>query len=101
LQTAAACVLRHDDPSPPLPFPLVIKPVAEGSTLGLFICRTPQDWPAARAAAIARGRVCMVESFVPGRELTVAFIVSGTAEPGGPLMPLPAIEIIPAEGLYD
>lgn len=101
LPTAAACVLRHDDPSPPLPFPLVIKPVAEGSTIGLFICRTPADWPAARAAAIASGRVCMVETFVPGRELTVAFIASGTAEPGASLIPLPAIEIIPAEGLYD
>lgn len=107
LATAPACILRPDDPAPPLPFPLVIKPVAEGSTIGLFICRSEDDWPAARAAALASERICMVESFVRGREITVPFVVGeeGIREEesgrSGALMVLPAIEIVPAEGLYD
>jgi D-alanine-D-alanine ligase len=79
-----------------MPPPYVIKPVTEGSSVGVFIVdedheHPPQeltrpDWP--------YGEEVMVEKFVAGRELTCA--VRGSE-------PLGIIEILPAEGLgfYD
>lgn len=88
----------------PLPFPVVLKPVHEGSTVGLFVCSSVDDWARARArideqrASGVDERVYMIEPCAqrPGgrkaRELTVG-IIDGQA--------LPVIEITPAEGLYD
>lgn len=78
-----------------MPPPYVIKPVTEGSSVGVFIVRedhahppqelTRADWP--------YGAV-MVERYVGGRELTCAVLGD---------RPLGIIEIVPAEGLgfYD
>ncbi len=56
----------------PLPRPYVVKPVNEGSSVGVTILREGDN----RRAEIARtwrfDRRIMAESFVPGRELTVA-----------------------------
>jgi D-alanine-D-alanine ligase len=56
----------------PLPRPYVVKPVNEGSSVGVTILRAGDN----RRAEIARGwkfdRRIMAEAFVPGRELTVA-----------------------------
>lgn len=55
----------------PLPLPYVVKPVNEGSSVGVHIIRGGDN----RRADIARewrfGRTAMVEEFIPGRELTV------------------------------
>jgi D-alanine-D-alanine ligase len=92
VRTAPACAMNGRDAEPPLALPVVVKPVHEGSTIGLYVCRTAAQWREAHARSVASGRVCMVEPFVKGRELTVG-VVAGEA--------LPIIEIIPAEGLYD
>lgn len=76
----------------PLPLPVVVKPVHEGSTVGLYVCRTEGEWLAAHEASARSGKPCMIEPFIPGREITVG-LVDGR--------PLPIIEITPAEGLYD
>jgi D-alanine-D-alanine ligase len=56
----------------PLPLPYVVKPVNEGSSVGVEIIRDGDN----RRAAIARGwkydRRIMAEAYIPGRELTVA-----------------------------
>ncbi len=56
----------------PLPRPYVVKPVNEGSSVGVTILRAGDN----RRAEIARtwryDRRIMAESYVPGRELTVA-----------------------------
>ncbi len=87
-----SAVFDPDDGVCPLELPVVVKPVKEGSTIGLFVCRTRDEWDAAHAATAARARPAMVEPFIRGREITVA-IVAGEA--------LPIIEIAPADGLYD
>ncbi len=55
----------------PLPLPYVIKPVNEGSSVGVYIVKTGDN----RRAEIARnwrhGDAILTERFVPGRELTV------------------------------
>jgi D-alanine-D-alanine ligase len=50
----------------------VIKPVNEGSSVGVEIMREGGNRRAAVAAAWSYGPQAMVEEFIPGRELTVA-----------------------------
>ena len=55
----------------PLPVPYVIKPLNEGSSVGVEIIRAGDNRRAAVAAGWRFGRTAMVEEFIPGRELTV------------------------------
>ena len=76
--------------------PYVIKPPAEGSSVGVYIVREDQEHPPQElnSADWALGEELMVERFIPGRELTCA--VMGEEALG-------VIEIRPADGLafYD
>ena len=74
--------------------PYVLKPVAEGSSVGIFIVREDQehppqeltrpDWP--------HGEFLLAEKYIAGRELTCA-VVDGA--------PTGVIDIVAAEGWYD
>lgn len=92
VNAAISAVLDPDDPVCPMPLPVVVKPIREGSTVGLFICRSLDDWRRAHAMSAASGRQCMIEPYVEGRELTVG-VVGDEA--------LPIIEIVAPGGLYD
>jgi D-alanine-D-alanine ligase len=72
--------------------PLVVKPRAEGSTLGVSIVRQRKEIAAALARAFKFDPTCLVEEYIPGREIAVA-VVDGKA--------LGAIEIRPHRGFYD
>lgn len=72
--------------------PLVVKPNAEGSTVGLTIVRHPSEIDAALEKAALHGGPILIEQFVEGRELTVA-IVGEEA--------FPIVEIEPKSGFYD
>jgi len=80
----------------PIEPPYVIKPPAEGSSVGVYIVREDQANPPQElnSADWALGEELMVERYIPGRELTCA--VMGEEALG-------VIEIRPAEGLsfYD
>jgi D-alanine-D-alanine ligase len=60
--------------SDPLPRPFVVKPVNEGSSVGVHILQAGDN----RRAAIARewrfGGTVLVEEYIPGRELTVGVL---------------------------
>jgi len=83
-------------------FPFVIKPAAEGSSVGVTIVRKPAQ--AAGAFRLARGdgrstapsgavyRMVMAEKFIKGAELTVP-VLDGRA--------LPSVRIEPAGEFYD
>jgi D-alanine-D-alanine ligase len=97
IPTAEACIFNAKDEIPTVPVPLVLKPVHDGSSVGLHIVREPSSWPAARAAVAADiqgkpGRAYLMERYVAGRELTVGLLDG---------QPLPIIHIAPAEGAYD
>jgi D-alanine-D-alanine ligase len=80
----------------PLPagfrFPLVVKPVSQGSTLGITIVRKSRDLSKGLEAAFAYGAAVLIEEYIDGRELTVG-ILNDRA--------LPVVEIIPRGGFYD
>jgi D-alanine-D-alanine ligase len=56
----------------PLPRPYVVKPVDEGSSVGVHILRAGDNRREAIARAWTHGARIMAERFIPGRELTVA-----------------------------
>ena len=67
--------LRAADPMQP---PYVIKPVSEGSSVGVSIIRQGDNRRAAVVEGWRFGRTAMVEEFIPGRELTVG-VMGGRA----------------------
>lgn len=69
--------------------PCVVKPVRQGSSIGMSIVRTFDQLPAALELALRHDGEVMVEAFLKGRELTAG--VLGNSE----LTALPLIEIIP------
>lgn len=70
---------------------VVIKPIDEGSSVGVRLCRTAAEVAAARRELEPRHPRLMAERWIRGRELTVG-LVDGH--------PLPIIEIVPATGFY-
>ena len=72
--------------------PLVMKPVASGSSIGVSIVHTHEELRDALTQGLSLGGRTVLEQYVKGRELQVG-ILDGTA--------LPSIEIIPRAGFYD
>jgi D-alanine-D-alanine ligase len=80
-----------------LDFPIVVKPAAQGSALGIKFARTAADVPAAIVAAFSYDTKVLLERHVEGRDLAVS-VIDG---PGGPEA-LPVVEAIPhEEDFYD
>ncbi|MEG1480197.1 MAG: D-alanine--D-alanine ligase [Kiritimatiellia bacterium] len=78
----------------PLPFPVVVKPPRDGSSVGLSKVTQASQWAEAVALACeqdAQGEA-LVEDYIPGREWAVS-VVHGEA--------LPIIEIQAPNGWYD
>ncbi len=71
--------------------PVVIKPVREGSSLGLTLAQSEEQMVDGIEKALVHDSIIMVEKYVKGREFTVG--VLGNSE----LEPLPVIEIVPGE----
>lgn len=71
--------------------PVVVKPVDDGSSVGVRICADRASFEAARRDLHPVHPRLMAERFIAGREITVG-IVAGH--------PLPLIEVIPATGFY-
>jgi D-alanine-D-alanine ligase len=77
-----------------LPRPYVIKPIAEGSSVGVFVVKEDQEHPPQELFADdwAFGDRVILEKFIPGKELTCA--VMGAEALG-------VIEIVPTVRFYD
>ncbi|SCI64626.1 D-alanine--D-alanine ligase [uncultured Flavonifractor sp.] len=72
--------------------PLVVKPVASGSSIGVSIAHTAEELRTALTEGLALGGRTVLEQYVKGRELQVAILEDKA---------LPSIEIIPKQGFYD
>ena len=70
----------------------VVKPVRQGSSVGVHIVETRQEAIEAARQVYAEFGDCMIESFIRGRELTVGVLGRRT---------LPIIEICNETGFYD
>jgi D-alanine-D-alanine ligase len=75
-----------------LPLPLVVKPVRQGSSIGLQFVERAADWPGALAEALKFDTEVLVEEKIVGRETTVGILEA---------KPLPIVEVRPRIGAYD
>jgi D-alanine-D-alanine ligase len=77
-----------------MPPPYVIKPVAEGSSVGVFIVAENQPHPPQELyrADWSFGETVLVERYIPGKELTCAVLGNRA---------LDVIEIVPTTRFYD
>jgi D-alanine-D-alanine ligase len=76
-----------------LDFPIVVKPAAQGSALGIKFARTAADVPGALVAAFSYDTRVLLERYVRGRDLGVS-VLEGAA--------LPVVEAVPQEeDFYD
>lgn len=97
IPTPDATIFDIRDGACPFGWPVVLKPVHDGSSVGVHLCFDQQQWAIARERVAhdiraQPGRVYMVERACVGRELTVGLLDGGA---------LPLIEITAAEGFYD
>jgi D-alanine-D-alanine ligase len=92
--TAPWAVVTEGQAAPPagLALPLVVKPVCQGSSVGLRFVERIEDWAGALAVCLEHDSRALVEERVIGREVT-AGILEGRA--------LPLLEIRPRKGAYD
>ncbi len=79
--------------------PYVVKPVNQGSSVGVFIVHEGDNRPPEELVSDrwAFGDEVLVEEFVPGRELTVAVMLGKTNGQGA----LAVTEIVPKTSFYD
>ena len=73
-------------------FPIVIKPVNEGSSLGVYICKNKFEFKKNYKKLIKEYDRILVEEYIPGKEIQVA--VMGNKALG-------AIELVPKRKFYD
>lgn len=92
--TARFVVARSAEmPLPPgLALPLVVKPVRQGSSVGLQFVERAEQWKEAISAALKYDSEVLVEEKVSGRETTVGILDR---------RPLPIVEVRPKAGTYD
>ncbi|MDO4295655.1 MAG: D-alanine--D-alanine ligase [bacterium] len=75
-----------------VPFPAVVKVCSGGSSVGVYIVRSEEDYQNALSEAEKLDNKVIVEQFIEGREFSVG-VIEGKA--------LPIIEIAPLSGFYD
>jgi D-alanine-D-alanine ligase len=74
------------------PFPLVVKPAREGSTIGISVAHDQQQLARGLDEAFRHDDLVLVEQFISGGEITVG-VLDGQA--------LPVIQVVPKKGFYD
>ena len=72
--------------------PCIVKPCCGGSSVGVAIAHTQEEYEAALTLAFGYEEEVVVEQFIEGREFS-AGVIDGK--------PYPVIEIAPVEGFYD
>lgn len=106
ITTARSRLVSANDPfAKPLeiPLPVVVKPVAAGSSFGVSVVRCLDELGGAMATALEHDTSVLVEEFVVGREIDVAVVQRGDELLVGP--PLEIVldggAVFDTEGKYD
>ena len=94
ISTPKYTVFRKDtagDP-PSVRYPVVVKPLREGSTIGISVVSEKKDINPALDNALQYGDTALIEEYIAGMEVTAGIIGD---------KPLPLVEIVPRGGFYD
>ncbi len=87
-------IMKKDEASdvPPFNIPCVVKTRAGGSSVGVYIPKTEEEYRKNLREAFVYNDYVIIEEYIKGREFSVA-VIDGRA--------YPVIEIAPIEGFYD
>lgn len=85
-------ILRYPNVTPVLGLPFIVKPVNEGSSIGMSIIRDRNHIKTGLEQAYTYDKELLVEKYISGREFTISFLNNE---------PLPVIEILPKKEFYD
>lgn len=77
-------------------FPMVLKPNKEGSSVGIVLCKEPEDFLPHVRSLLKEYDEIMAEKFISGREITI-----GVLEEKGRSRALPVLELKPKNEFYD
>lgn len=89
---AGVLVRSASDDTSSVPGPWVVKPNAQGSTVGLSFVESMSDLPAAIEKALCYGAPALVEQMAKGMEVSVPVLGDRALNP---------VEIVPNSGRYD
>ena len=78
------------------PFPLVVKPTSEGSSLGVTIVKEEEKLEKVLLGTVEKFKDVFIEEYIKGREVTVGILGSGDG-----LTALPILELKPKAEFYD
>jgi D-alanine-D-alanine ligase len=78
-----------------LPLPWIVKPNAQGSTIGMSVVKSAGELNTALNLAFEYDDTVLIEQFIEGTEITVPILGNSDLEI------LPIVEIVPASGFYD
>ena len=92
LQKSYEAILRKKMKNKNIKFPIVIKPINEGSSLGVYICKNKMQFNRNYNKLKNKYNRIIVEEYIPGKEIQVA--VMGNRALG-------AIELVPKREFYD
>lgn len=91
--TPAGIKLKKNEKDPrTVPFPCVVKACCGGSSVGVAMANTQEEYEAAKKEAFQYDDEVVIEQYIKGREFSVG-VMDGKA--------LPVIEIAPLHGFYD
>lgn len=90
--TAASIRLEQGEPVPEFPLPCVVKACRGGSSIGVALAFTQDEYLSALQEAFKYDTEVIIEQYIRGREFSVS-VIQGRA--------LPVIEIAPLQGFYD
>jgi D-alanine-D-alanine ligase len=99
IKTPSHAIISHEDGKEEwgrwahsLGYPVIVKPRAQGSSIGVSLHRDPSTLQAGMREAFRYDGTILIEKFIPGREVTVS-ILDGS--------PLPIMELRSARDFFD
>lgn len=89
---AGICLKKGQEDPRTVPLPCVVKACKGGSSVGVYIANTKEEYEKAKQEAFTFDTEIIIEQYIKGREFSVG-VIDGKA--------LPVIEIAPIQGFYD
>jgi D-alanine-D-alanine ligase len=92
LPTPAYRIIRRGEPIGEIPGACVVKAISSGSSIDVYLCKSPAEAKPAVDALLAKHASVLVEQFISGPELTVGLLEE---------KPLAPIRIVPKAEFFD
>lgn len=97
LPTADFQVVKSEKEKLEFQFPVVVKPLNQGSSVGVAICENQADYTFGIKSALEYSREVLIEPYLKQKEITVAVLEDEHGTPKA----LPVVEIIPKEKFFN